>query len=116
VQKPRLGSDAMPAAQVLELATLGGARALGLEAEIGSIEIGKKADLAVLDLSGPHAQPESADLVSRIVYSARASDVRHVIVDGKVVVKDHELRTAKVEEIEREAEKAIRRLRRAAGV
>ena len=116
VQKPRLGPDAMPAAQVLELATVGGARALGLDAEIGSIEVGKKADLAVLDLSGPHAQPGSADLVSRIVYSARASDVRHVIVDGKVVVKDGALRTAKIEEVSREAEKAIRRLRRAAGV
>jgi len=116
VQKPRLGPDAMPAAQVLELATLGGARALGLDAEIGSIEVGKKADLAVLDLSGPHAQPESADLVSRIVYSARASDVRHVIVNGKVVVKDGGLRTAKVEEIHREANKATRHLLRAVGL
>jgi cytosine/adenosine deaminase-related metal-dependent hydrolase len=116
VQKPRLGPDAMPAAQVLEIATLGGARALGLEAEIGSIEVGKKADLAVLDLGGPHAQPESADLVSRIVYSARASDVRHVIVDGKVVVKDGGLRTAKLAEISREAEKCVRSLKRRAGV
>ncbi|HXI33950.1 MAG TPA: 5'-deoxyadenosine deaminase, partial [Gemmatimonadales bacterium] len=116
VQKPRLGPDAMPAAQVLELATLGGARALGLEKEIGSIEVGKKADLAVLDLSGPHAQPESADLVSRIVYSARASDVRHAIVDGKVVVKDGGLRTANLEEINREANKSAGRLRRAVGL
>jgi len=115
VQKPRLGPDAMPAAQVLELATLGGARALGLEAEIGSIEVGKKADLAVLDLSGPHAQPESADLVSRIVYSARASDVRHVIVDGKVLVKEGALRTAKIEEVSLEAEKCVRALKRRAG-
>jgi cytosine/adenosine deaminase-related metal-dependent hydrolase len=116
VQKPRLGPDAMPAAQVLELATLGGARALGLDAEIGSIEVGKKADLAVLDLSGPHTQPESADLVSRIVYSARASDVRHVIIDGKIVVKDGGLRTAKVDEINREAEKCVRSLKRRAGL
>jgi cytosine/adenosine deaminase-related metal-dependent hydrolase len=116
VQKPRLGPDALPAARVLELATLGGARALGLEQEIGSIEVGKKADLVVLDLSAPHAQPESADLVSRIVYSARASDVRHVIVDGKIVVQDGRLRTANVEEINREANKATRRLRRAVGL
>jgi cytosine/adenosine deaminase-related metal-dependent hydrolase len=116
VQKPRLGPDAMPAAQVLELATLGGARALGLEREIGSIEVGKKADLTVLDLSGPHAQPASADVVSRIVYSARAADVRHVIVDGKIVVRDGTLRTARPAEINREAEKCVRSLKRRAGL
>ena len=115
IQKPRLGSDALPAAQVLELATLGGARALGLETEIGSIEVGKRADLVALDLEGPHSQPAEADLVSRIVYSARASDVRHVLVDGHVVVKDGRLKTAKVEEIRREANAQARRLRRAVG-
>jgi 5-methylthioadenosine/S-adenosylhomocysteine deaminase len=116
IQKPRLGPDALPAAQVLELATLGGARALGLEAEIGSIEVGKRADLTVLDLSGPHAQPDEADLVSRIVYSARAADVHHVVVDGRVVVKDGALKTAKVEEIRRAANAQARRLRRAVGL
>jgi len=100
---------------VLELATLGGARALGLEAEIGSIEVGKRADLTVLDLSGPHAQPDEADLISRIVYSARAADVRHVVVDGRVVVKDGVLKTAKIEEIRRAANAQARRLRRAVG-
>src|SRR5437773_7615683 len=113
IQKPRLGPDALPAAQVLELATLGGARAMGLEAEIGSIEVGKRADLVVLDLAGPHAQPEDADLVSRIVYSARAADVRHVIVDGRIVVRDGMIRTADVAEIRTNANKHARRLRRA---
>ncbi len=116
VQKPRLGPDALPAAQALELATLGGARALGLEGEIGSIETGKRADLIALDLSGPHAQPEEADLVSRIVYSARASDVRHVVVDGKIVVQGGRLRTAKYDEIRREANRCARRLRKAVGL
>ena len=104
------------AAQVLELATLGGARALGLEAEIGSIEPGKQADLVVLDLTGPHVVPEDADIVSRLVYGARASDVRHVIVDGRVVVRDGKLKTAKVEEIRREANKWAGTLRKRAGV
>ncbi len=113
IQKPRLGPDALPAAQVLELATLGGARAMGLEAEIGSIEVGKRADLVVLDLAGPHAQPEDADLVSRIVYSARAADVRHVIVDGRIVVRDGMMKTADVAEIRTNANKHARRLRRA---
>ncbi len=116
IQKPRLGPESLPAAQVLELATLGGARALGLEAEIGSIEVGKRADLTVIDLDGPHAQPDEADLISRIVYSARAADVRHVVVDGRVVVKDGVLKTAKVEEIRRAANAQARRLRRAVGI
>ena len=116
IQKPRLGPEALPAAQALELATLGGARALGLEAEIGSIEVGKRADLVVLDLEGLHTQPAEADLISRIVYSARASDVRHVLVDGRVVVKDGVLKTAKVEEIRRAANDQARRLRRAVGI
>jgi len=110
VHKPRLGPEAMPAAQVLELATLGGARALGLEADIGSIEIGKRADLIALDLSGVHAQPEAADLMSRIVYSARAADVRHVIVDGRVVVRDGELKTADVQKIRTTANVQAKRL------
>ena len=67
----------------------------------------------MLDLSGPHAQPEGADLISRIVYSARASDVCHVIVDGKVVVKDGRLRMADYSQIRREANRWARRLRKA---
>ncbi len=101
---------------MLELATLGGARALGLENEIGSIEPGKKADLVVLDLTGPHAVPEEAEVISRLVYAARASDVRHVIVDGRTVVRDGKLKTAKVEEIRREANKWARTLKRRATV
>lgn len=112
VQKPRFGPDALPAARVLEMATLGGAQVLGLEREIGSIERGKRADLVALDLSGPHVQPDGADLVSRIVYGARASDVRHVVVDGRIVVKDGRLRTAKVDEIRREANVHASRLSR----
>jgi cytosine/adenosine deaminase-related metal-dependent hydrolase len=115
IQKPRLGPEALPAAQVLELATLGGARALGLESEIGSVEVGKRADLVVLDLDGPHAQPADADLISRIVYSARAADVRHVIVDGRVVVRDGVLKSADVAAIRRGANTQARRLRRAVG-
>ena len=116
IQKPRLGPVALPAVQALELATLGGARALGLEADIGSIETGKCADLIVLDLDGPHAQPDDADLISRIVYSARAADVRHVIVDGRIVVRDGSLKTADLSEIRRAANKEARRLRGAVGV
>src|SRR5881409_1327538 len=114
IQKPRLGADVLPAGRVLELATIGGARALGLEGEIGSITAGKRADLVVLDLGEPHLRPSTGDPVSAIVYSARASDVRDVFVDGRPVVLGHELVTVPVEEIVREADRAAVELRRAA--
>lgn len=114
VQKPRLGPDAMPAATVLELATLGGARALGLDREIGSIEVGKRGDLVALDLSGPHGQPADAEIASRLVYAARAADVRHVVVDGRVIVRGGRLLTADLSEIRDKANAAARRLVRSA--
>jgi 5-methylthioadenosine/S-adenosylhomocysteine deaminase len=90
IQKPAHGPTAMPAATVLELATLGGARALGLEHEIGSLEIGKKADLLILRPSRVHNSP-GGDYASSIVYGSNASDVRTVLVDGAVVVRDGRL-------------------------
>jgi 5-methylthioadenosine/S-adenosylhomocysteine deaminase len=116
IQKPRLGPEALPAATVLELATLGGARALGLELEIGSIEVGKRADLVAVDLSGPHDQPADVDLASRLVYAARAADVRHVVVDGRLVVRHGRLLTADLGEIRDKANRAARRLRRVVGL
>jgi 5-methylthioadenosine/S-adenosylhomocysteine deaminase len=86
----RDGPAALPAADLFELATIGGARALGLDADVGSIEIGKQADLAVLDLQRAHAAgPE--DLYTRLVFSARAADVRWVMVGGKVIVEEGKL-------------------------
>ncbi len=114
IQKPRLGAEVLPAGRVLELATIGGARALGLEGEIGSITAGKRADLVVLGLGEPHLRPGTGDPVSAVVYSARASDVRDVFVDGRPVVLGHELLTAPVDEIAREADRAAAELRRAA--
>jgi len=114
IQKPRLGADALPAGRVLELATLGGARALGLETEIGSIAPGKRADLVVLDLREPHLHPAGGDPVSLVVYAACASDVRDVFVDGRPVVLGHELLTAPIEEIVREADRAAAELHDAA--
>ena len=112
IQKPRLGADALPAGRVLELATLGGARALGLEADIGSIAPGKRADLVVLDLREPHLHPAIGDPVSLVVYAACASDVRDVFVDGKPVVLGHELLTAPIDEIVREADRSAAELHR----
>src|SRR5438445_425798 len=94
IQKPRLGADALPAGKVLELATLGGARALGLEDEIGTIAVGRRADLVVMDLHGPHVTPDGADPVSHLVYAACSSDVRDVFADGRPVLLRHEHLTA----------------------
>ena len=90
---PRLkyGPAALSAAKVLELATLGGARALGLADRIGSLEVGKRADLAIVDLMRPHLQPVGDDVVTALVYAGQASDVRTVLVDGRVVVRDRRL-------------------------
>jgi cytosine/adenosine deaminase-related metal-dependent hydrolase len=90
LHSPRVGPGALPALKALELATLGGARALGLEREIGSIEPGKRADLVVLDLRTPHATP-APDPVSAVVYSAQSCDVRDVLVDGRLLVNNREL-------------------------
>jgi len=90
---PRYGPRAVSAAEVLAMATVRGAQALGLSGEIGSLEEGKKADIAVVDLSGPHCQPLGADLHGTIVYCARASDVTDVLVDGRAVVRDGRLLT-----------------------
>jgi cytosine/adenosine deaminase-related metal-dependent hydrolase len=73
--------------QALELATMGGARALGMEREIGSIEVGKRADLAVLDYRAFGLTP-TLDPVQNLVYHAHARDVAMVLVDGRVVVED----------------------------
>src|SRR2546426_3716167 len=116
IQKPRHGADVLSAGQVLELATAGGARALGLEEELGAIAVGRRADLVVLDLRGPHLAPMPPDPVSHLVYAAQASDVRDVFVDGRPVVLDGELLTMSLEEILREAGRCAAELRRRAGL
>ena len=79
--------ESVPARQALRMATLDAARALGLEAKIGSIEIGKQADLVAVDLSAVHNQP-CFDPVSQLVYSAGREDVTHVWIAGREVVRD----------------------------
>jgi 5-methylthioadenosine/S-adenosylhomocysteine deaminase len=80
-------AQALPAHAVLRAATLGGARALGLSARIGSIEPGKRADLAAVALRGPELAP-CYDPVSHLVYAAGREHVSHVWVDGKLLVRD----------------------------
>lgn len=93
LQKYRRGPTVLKAADVLRMATIEGARALGMEAEIGSIEPGKKADLVILDREPLHTLP-SPDLISALVYAYRASDVSSVMVDGKMIYKARQFASA----------------------
>jgi 5-methylthioadenosine/S-adenosylhomocysteine deaminase len=90
LHRPRVGTAAMPPMKVLELATLGGAAAIGLEQQIGSLEPGKRADLIIVEPRMPHATP-SFSPVSTLVYATQSRDVRDVIVDGRVLVRNHAL-------------------------
>lgn len=114
IQKPVHGPRCMDARTVLEMATMGGARAMGLAHEIGSIEVGKKADLIVVDLTGLHTWPEG-DVISRLVYGARASDVVLTMVDGQVLMRDGQLTSLEVDRIRTGARASSHRLLRRIG-
>lgn len=92
IQKAIHGPEVLHANQVLRMATIDGARALGLGKQIGSIEVGKRADLTLLNLGAVHTTPHP-DPISSIVYAAETSDVETVIIDGKVVMREGELTT-----------------------
>jgi 5-methylthioadenosine/S-adenosylhomocysteine deaminase len=116
IHKPRLGPTAMPAATVLEMAIKGGAEAMGIADEIGSIEPGKRADIIILDLNQAHVAPtQNVDLVSRIVYEASAADVETTIVDGRVLMHETKLTSINEEEVVCEANKALERVLRRSG-
>jgi 5-methylthioadenosine/S-adenosylhomocysteine deaminase len=87
-----LDPKVLPAAKALEMGTIGGARVLGLEREIGSLEAGKRADMIVVRLDRPNAVP-LFDAVSQMVYALKASDVRDVMVNGRPVVSDGRILT-----------------------
>jgi cytosine/adenosine deaminase-related metal-dependent hydrolase len=95
LQAATRGAGALTASDVLWMATRAGARTLGLDAEIGSIEVGKRADLILIDRDRPHLAT-APDPISALVYAARPTDVRTTIVDGVVVVDDFHLTTADV--------------------
>ena len=92
LQKLAHGPEVLSGAQVLRMATIDGARALGLENEIGSLEVGKRADVIVVDLNQLHSSPKQ-DVISSLVYSAQPSDVRVTIINGHVVMRNRELMT-----------------------
>jgi 5-methylthioadenosine/S-adenosylhomocysteine deaminase len=115
LQKVWRGADVLTAARVLRMATRDGARALGLEDEIGSIEEGKRADLTVVDLERLHTTPRP-DVVSTVVYAAESADVRDVLIDGRVVMRDGGLTTMDEREVIAEARSQYELLSARSGV
>jgi 5-methylthioadenosine/S-adenosylhomocysteine deaminase len=99
----RMDPRALPAKQVVEMATINGARALHLEKIIGSLETGKKADLILVDIGAPHDTP-MYDVYSELVYASKATDVRTVVIAGNIVMRDRRMLTLDEKEILAKAE------------
>jgi 5-methylthioadenosine/S-adenosylhomocysteine deaminase len=111
IHKLRLGADAMPAQDVLKMAITRGAKAIGMQDQIGSLEEGKLADIIILDDGGLSAAPvrnfEQEDLVRRLVSSYQSSSVQTSIIDGQLVMENRRLLTMDETGILEDAKKAL---------
>ncbi len=105
----------LPAIEALAMATIDGARALGIDREVGSIEVGKRADVTVVRLDSLHAEP-GGDAVSRVVHACVAADVEHVIVDGEPLVMRRALCRASLEDVRDDARRQAEKLSGRAGI
>ncbi len=115
IQAVRKGPGVLTARQALWMATRQGAKAIGLERDIGSIEVGKRADMIVVDRSRPHLA-SAPDVFSMLAYAARGSDVRTTVVDGDVLVHDFELVRMDRQAVVAEGCRQAQRLARRAGI
>lgn len=115
LQKVRHGPEALPAVRALRMATIDAAKAMNLENEIGSLEPGKRADVIVIATDEPHIIPGS-DIVSSLIYSAEASDVRATIIDGQIVMRNRELLTLNESEVIADASREADGLKSRAGI
>jgi 5-methylthioadenosine/S-adenosylhomocysteine deaminase len=97
----------LPALDVLRMATAGGAKALMLADEIGTLDVGKKADVILLDIDQPHLAP-TANLPQTVVMAAGPGDVKDVIVDGKLLMKDRQLLHLDEETIRNDASEVLK--------
>jgi 5-methylthioadenosine/S-adenosylhomocysteine deaminase len=94
---------------ILKMATIEGARVLGLEDEIGTIEVGKKADIILINTNKTHLYPEN-DLCTNLVYSANGSDVDTVLIDGKIVMQNRKLPNINEKQVKKNVAKVVKRL------
>ncbi|RNB85339.1 amidohydrolase [Brevibacillus nitrificans] len=105
----------MPANELLKMITVGGAQALQIEKEIGTIEVGKKADVILVNIEQPHIWP-TRNLVNTIVESVTSKDVEDVIIDGKLVMKNREMLTLDEERILYESAARMESIAQKAGI
>lgn len=105
----RQKADCVSAREIFRMATIRGARALGMEEMTGSIQVGKKADLAILDLRTPSMTPRN-DLLAGLCYSANGSEVDTVIIDGEITMENRRVLTLDEERIYKEISRICRRL------
>lgn len=105
----------MPANELLKMITVGGAQALQIEKEIGTIEVGKKADVILVNIDQPHIWP-TRNLVNTIVESVTSKDVEDVIIDGKLVMKNREMLTLDEERIMYESAARMESIAQKAGI
>ncbi len=115
LQKVKNGPQALGAQEAFRMATLGGAEALSMEREIGSIEVGKWADLAILDLNRSHFLSLD-DIYSTLVYSTQSSDVEMVLVGGKVLYQGRQVLTIEEDKVFQEARRIAPILQKGAGI
>ena len=106
----KLDPTVMDAQTVTKMATIDGARALGLEGITGSLEVGKRADLIVIDINKPHLIP-MYNPYSHLVYAARGHDVKHSIINGSIVMEDRRLLTLDTADIIGRAKEKSRKVR-----
>ncbi|MBR2666292.1 amidohydrolase family protein [Methanobrevibacter sp.] len=99
--------------EAITMATIKGAEALGLENEIGSIEVGKKADIILIDTNSANMVPDSSSLSSNVIYSANGSNVDTTICNGKILMENKKLTVLDEQEIYDKAKKAIKELKEA---
>ena len=115
LQKALHGPEVLPASRVLRMATIEGARAMGLSAELGSLEVGKRADVIVVSLNETHSLPRPTDIISALVYSSQPADVQTAIIDGSLVMRDRTLLTMDEAEVSEEANREAALLQVRAG-
>ena len=116
MQEAKLKLDKPASHYALELITIGGAEALGLKEEIGSIEIGKRADVVLIDTSGPSWQPLAPDPVMQLIWGANSSDIDSVVARGKIIVENKKCITLDELALANEAKARQKNLLKSAGL